>query len=89
MRRVITQARDRGTSKKETVSSHHGSACALQDGETFAAVLGISRHEFPADLPRRQRRRAHIDAQNLPEPEILAHALMHHVLMHASTARIR
>src|SRR6202044_4160637 len=59
-----------------------------QYGQTLGAVFGISRHEFPTHLARRQRRRAHIDAQNFLEPEILTHALMDHLLVDAASTWI-
>src|SRR5713226_6475376 len=53
MRRVITQARDRLTSKNDTSSSHQRSSFA-----------------------------------HVPEPSVLAHALVHHLLVDASSARV-
>ena len=35
-----------------------------------------------------KRRRADIDAEHVPKPGVLADALMHHVLVHAASARV-
>src|SRR5579863_7427394 len=60
----------------------------LQYGQALGAVLGIALHELPANLARGQRWRFHINAENGSKPEVLADALMHHLLVHASSARI-
>ena len=56
--------------------------------EAAFAVFRVSRHELESRLLRRQRRRAHVDAEHRPEPRILADALMHHVLANAAPARV-
>src|SRR5579862_4346137 len=59
-----------------------------QNGESFATVFGISLDELQSSFLLRQRRRAHIDSKHGAEPQIFAHALMHHLLMDTSSARI-
>src|SRR5271156_1945625 len=60
----------------------------LQRGQPFAAVLGVPFHKFHPRLLLGQRRRADINPQHVAEPQVFAHALMHHLLTHAATPRI-
>jgi hypothetical protein len=60
----------------------------LQRRQPLPAVLRISFHEFQPRLLLRQRRCAHINSQHIEEPQVFAHALMHHLLMHAASLRI-
>src|SRR5262245_36883980 len=57
--------------------------------EAFAAVFRVALHELDPYFALRKRRRTDIDAQHAPKPGVLADALMHHVLVHAASARIR
>src|SRR5579859_1515984 len=60
----------------------------LQGGPPLPAVLRITFDEFEPYFRIRQRRCPHVNSQHVPEPQILAHALMHHLFMHASPAWI-
>ncbi len=60
----------------------------LQRLQSLPAVLGISLHELQPCFGSRQRRRPHINSQHVPKPQILAHALMHHLLPHTPPPRI-
>ncbi len=88
MRRVITQARERGTSKNLVSPLPPSFVFGAQYLEPFAAVLRITPDKFEPRLGFWQRWRVYIDAKHRAHPEILAHALMHHLFMHASSARI-
>ena len=59
-----------------------------QDRQSFPAILRITLDKLHPRLRNRQRRRSHINAQHVAEPQILAHALMHHLLLHAAPPRI-
>src|SRR5438093_7507659 len=59
-----------------------------QRGEPFSAVFRVSLHELEPCLLLRKRRRAYVNSKHVAKPEILADALMHHLLMHAAPARI-
>ena len=83
----MIHARVRSTSKNRAVSSHHVSSFALSAANLFSLSIAL-RHESESRLLFRQRARANVDAQHRSEPNVLAHALMHHVLVNASPARI-
>src|SRR5260370_16421603 len=54
----------------------------------FPTVLRITLDELPPHLLRRQRRRAHVNSQHGAKPEVLAHALVHHLLPHAAPSPV-
>src|SRR5713226_9887362 len=60
----------------------------LQRREPLAAVFRVAPDKFQASFLPRQRRRAHVNAEHVPEPSVLAHALVHHLLVDAPSARI-
>jgi len=59
-----------------------------KDGEPLAAMFRVTFHEPDAGFLFRKRRGTAFDAQHVAKPQVLAHALMHHVLVHAPAARI-
>src|SRR5258705_4293048 len=59
-----------------------------QRRQPLSAVLGVALHEFQPALCRWQGRRANVNSQHVDEPEILAHALVHHLFAHAAPSRI-
>src|SRR5262245_8966981 len=61
---------------------------AAEPGQPLAGVGRVAPNELEPGFRLRQRRRADIDAQYVPKPEILADALMHHVLQDAPTTAI-
>src|SRR5712692_584248 len=73
----MTHARGLCTSKNFVSHSHQESS-----------FLRIAFHEFQPRLHRRQRRRVDVDPQHVQEPQILARALVHHLLPHAPPSRI-
>ena len=81
MRRVITQARERGTSKKLVVSSHQASSFAVEIRKPFSAVSAYCLMNSQASFLLGERGRADVDAEHGPKPQIFADALMHHLLM--------
>src|SRR5262249_57991286 len=50
------------------------------------AEVGITLHETQPRLRRRQRRFTYVNTKHISEPQVLADALMHHLLMHAAPA---
>src|SRR5678816_1522769 len=56
--------------------------------ESMAAVFRIPLDERDARFVLGQGRRMHVDAEHIAKPQILAHALMHHLLAHAASAGI-
>src|SRR6185369_12769693 len=50
--------------------------------------IGVSSDKFHSRLTCRKRRRAHVDPQHVAEPQILADALMHHLLQHTASTRV-
>src|SRR5438309_10874276 len=60
----------------------------LECSESLAAMFRIAFHELGAGFLFRKRRSTDFDAQHVAEPQVLAHALMHHLLVHAAAARI-
>src|SRR5579883_1655492 len=61
---------------------------APQRRQPLPAVFRVSPHKLEPRLAAGQRRRSHVDSQHVPEPQVLAHALMHHLLSHAPPPRI-
>src|ERR1700730_692437 len=59
-----------------------------QNSKPLLTVFRVAFHEFQSRLRRRQRWRTHIDAQHVAEPQVFAHALMHHLFPNAASARI-
>src|SRR5437867_11732280 len=59
-----------------------------QRGKPFLAVFRVSLHELEARLLLRQRRRTYVNSKHVAKPEILADALAHHLLMHATPSWI-
>src|SRR5260370_10275475 len=59
-----------------------------QRRQPLSAVLRIALHEFQSSLCRRQWRRANVNSQHIDEPQILAHALVHHLFSHAAPSRV-
>src|SRR5260370_29894325 len=59
-----------------------------QGHEPLSAVLCISLHEFQSSLCRRKWRRANLNSQHVDEPQILAHALVHHLFVHAAPSPV-
>ena len=53
----------------------------------FGSSLSV-RMELDAGFRLRKRRSADLDAQHAAEPQVLAHALMHHLFVHAPSARV-
>src|SRR6266705_871148 len=51
-------------------------------------VFRIALHEFQSSLRLRQWRRVDVNPQHTDEPQILTHALVHHLLVHAAPSRI-
>src|SRR6185312_607361 len=60
----------------------------LEYRESLAAMFCIALYEPGAGFLFRERRSTHLDAQHVPKPQVLAHALMHHLLVHAAAAWI-
>src|SRR5678810_774346 len=60
----------------------------LEYRESLAAMFCIALYEPGAGFLFRERRSTDLDAQHVPKPQVLAHALMHHLLVHAPAARI-
>src|SRR5260370_12769761 len=60
----------------------------LQRREPLSAVLRITLHEIQPGLCRRKWRRVNVNSQHIDEPQILAHALMHHLFVHAAPSRV-
>src|SRR2546426_2323584 len=60
----------------------------LQRRQPLAAVFRVAPDKFQASFLRRQRRRAHVNAEHVAEPSVLADALVHHLLVDASSARV-
>ena len=58
-----------------------GLSLLTKSGQALSAIFGVTGHKLPANFPRRQGRRAHINAEHVSKPEIFTHALMHHVLV--------
>src|SRR5260370_1366653 len=56
--------------------------------EPLSAVLRIALHEFQATFRRRQWRCIDVNAQHIDKPQILAHALMHHLFAYAAPSRV-
>lgn len=59
-----------------------------QSYEPLPAIFRISLDEFHSCLLGGQRRSAHIDSEHVAKPQILTHALMHHLFMRAAPSRI-
>src|SRR5688572_10973407 len=59
-----------------------------QLSETPSAVLGVEPNEFQSGFVQRQRRCSYVDAQHVAKPGVLADALVHHLFVHAPSARI-
>jgi len=59
-----------------------------QHRQSLPAILRITPDELHPRLRIRQWRRAHINPQHRPKPNVLAGALMHHLLVDASPPRI-
>jgi hypothetical protein len=83
----MTHARERRTSKNFVSSSHQG-ALLMQGSEPLSAVLDIALHEGQAGLLLRQGWRVDVDAQHAAKPEVLAHALVHHLLVHTAPSNV-
>src|SRR5579864_3489327 len=60
----------------------------LQRRQALSAVLRIALDELQPRFRSRQRRSPHINSEHVPEPQVLAHALMYHLLAHAAPPRI-
>lgn len=60
----------------------------FQSRQPLSAVFHISLNEFDLCFLGGQRRNVHIDSEHVPEPQILTHALMHHLFMHTAPSRI-
>src|ERR1700756_5370968 len=60
-----------------------------QHGQTFSAVFFVAPHEFQPDLLFRKRWCPDVYIKHCPEPGILAHTLVHHVLMKIPPALVR
>src|SRR5450756_225291 len=60
----------------------------LEYSESLAAMFRIASHEPGAGFLFRERRGTDFDAQRVAKPQVLAHALMYHLLVHAASARI-
>src|SRR5512144_3161231 len=56
--------------------------------ETLAAVQGVALNECKPGFRHRQRRCADVDPEHVAKPEILAYALMHHLLMDAAASPV-
>jgi hypothetical protein len=56
--------------------------------EPLAAMFRVAFHEPDAGFLFRKRRGIDFDAQHVAKPQVLAHALMHHLFVHAASARI-
>jgi hypothetical protein len=61
---------------------------AAEDIHALSAILRVPPNEFQSGLVCRQWRRANINAEHRPKPEVLANTLMHHVLVDAAPAYI-
>src|SRR5579862_8959426 len=59
-----------------------------QLGQALSAILGIPLHKLQPCFHLRQRRRAHINPQHVAKPQVFAHGLMHHLLMHVASPRV-
>src|SRR5258707_4760563 len=59
-----------------------------KQGQALSAILRISMDECQPCFLLWQRRRRDVDAQHGAAPEVLAHALMHHLFADASLAPI-
>jgi hypothetical protein len=59
-----------------------------QSIQSFAAILCITSHELQTSFLMREGWSTHINAQHVAKPEILAHTLMDHLLVHTAASRI-
>src|SRR5262245_37861229 len=62
--------------------------CLPEYRESISAVFRITFHEFDTRFVLRQRRSMNVEPQHVATPQILAHALMHHLLVHAASTGI-
>src|SRR3984957_1640667 len=60
----------------------------LQRRQSLPAVLRITFHKLQPHFLLWQRRRTHINPKHVAEPQVFAHALMHHLLQHAAPSRV-
>src|SRR6185312_6693556 len=61
---------------------------ALKHDETLPAVLRVAPHEFQPDFFFRQRRRSDVYIEHRSKPNVLADALMYHMLVETAAARV-
>src|SRR2546428_10106271 len=57
----------------------------LQCGEALPAVFCVEFDELQTPFQFRKRGSAHIDAEHIAKPQILAHTLMYHLLVDATS----
>src|SRR5262249_48888133 len=60
-----------------------------QSGLPLSAILCIATHELQAGFSRWEWRGAHIEAEHVDKPQVLADTLVHHMLVDAPPSRIR
>src|ERR1700675_2081344 len=60
----------------------------LKNSQPLAGVFGIALDELETSLLLRERRSTHIDAEHGSQPQVFAHALMHHLLMDTAATRV-
>ena len=63
-------------------------ALLAKNSETFSTVLRVALDELEAEFQVGERWGIDIDPEHAAEPEILAHALVHHLLMHTTAPSI-
>src|SRR5690349_17328659 len=60
-----------------------------QHSQAFSAILFLTAPKFHPDLLLRKRWRPNVYVEHCPEPGVLAHTLVHHVLMKTPSALVR
>src|SRR5262249_18888423 len=65
-----------------------GLVFGLERRQPPGAEICVTLHEAEPRLRRWQRWRTYLDTKHVAKPQVLADALMHHLLVHAASARV-
>lgn len=84
----MTQARERRTSKNLVSNSRHASSLVCNAPRRFPLSATYLFRNSILFSGFGSGGRAYINSQHVAEPQILAYALMHHLLMQTAAARI-
>ena len=60
----------------------------LQRGKPPAAIFGVTPDELQSRFLLRQRRRSNVNTEHVKKPQVLAHALVNHLLAYAPAASV-